>query len=113
MSFFTNCRWKQKNKAQKIRCRRAGIKPVEVWNLNDTIVDFTLPRLKAYRANLNSYPHRYANVHEYQKDLDKVINGMELYIKVNNWDVDPSIENNEIIVEAFSLFGKLLPDMWD
>lgn len=52
----------------------------EAFNLNDTFIKFIVPRLVFLRNNLNSHPY-VLSMEEWEKILDKMIEGFEVGIK--------------------------------
>ena len=51
----------------------------ELWNLDGTILQFIIPRLKEYRKLLHGYPGNYDTFEHWQHDLDEMIWAMEWY----------------------------------
>jgi thiamine kinase-like enzyme len=56
-----------------------GFDDTETWNLDNTIVDFILPRLKRFVKVTNGYPNEFKNMREWKKTLNKIIKGLEKY----------------------------------
>lgn len=50
-----------------------------LWNLDHTIIQFILPRLKAFKEQLHGYPGNYDTFEHWQHDLDEMIWSMEWY----------------------------------
>lgn len=100
-------------KFQKIE-REQGFSPEETWNLDCTIIMFTLPRLKYFAEHTISYPHGY-EYDNYIKDLNTIIKGFELYLEDKYWYIDnpKRDEETKTVNDAFDLFAKLFRDLWD
>jgi len=84
-------RSKQWKKERKTR----GFDDTELWSLGDTIVEFILPRLKAFD----------------DKDYVELIEGLELFIRDNGirlWNTEEEAKVNKALKEL----GESLPGMW-
>lgn len=118
-----NARWKQERKARRRQTQRVvnayGVTKEELWNLCDYLAEYILGRLKAFRAIPKcSYPAKYINnggPEAFEKDLDAMIEGFELYVKDEYWHVDnPNREEDlEKVNRAPMLFSELIYDLWD
>jgi hypothetical protein len=53
----------------------------ETWNLDTTIVEFILPRLKRFRKICPCYPGCFSTIKEWHTILDKIILAFEWYLK--------------------------------
>lgn len=56
-----------------------GFDDTELWNLDHTIIQFILPRLKAFKEQLHGYPGNYDSFEQWQHDIDEMIWAMEWY----------------------------------
>lgn len=104
----------QKRKArkylyQKVQ-REQGFSPEECWNLDHTIIDFVLPRLKYFLNHHCGYPID-SSPEQYKKDLQAIIEGFELHQTYEWYNVNSEQVQKE--QKAKELFGKLLYDLWD
>lgn len=93
---------------QKIQ-REKGFNPEECWNLDYTIIDFVLPRLKYFAKHTIGYPAD-LTPEKWNKILEEIIEGFEIYTnkdwyKRNN-DDDAKIE------KAFDNFHKWFQALW-
>lgn len=102
-----------KYKWQKIQ-REQGFSPEECWNLDCTIIQFVLPRLKYFAKHTISYPARYS-YDTYIKMLNEIVYGFELYLENKYWYVDnPKREEQmQAVDKAFKQFADLFCDLWD
>lgn len=72
-----------------------GFDDTELWNLDNTITRFILPRLKAFRG------------HRINKDIDEMIEGFEL----NLLDFPDKIQRDKI-TNGLILFRKHFFNLW-
>ena len=82
-----------------------GFDDTELWNLNATIAQFILPRLKRFREINKSYPKAISEK-EWNEILDKMIKFFEEYLDENNY-----LEDN-LEKEGIELFAKYFLDLW-
>ena len=87
------------------------VRDYEVWDLDDAIVRFVLPRLKLLRKDINGYPESVGSSEKWEETLDKIIWSFEQdrdwYTRTYN-KVD-----NERYEEGIELFGKYWRQFWD
>lgn len=58
---------------------------IKGWeDLDLSIVEFTLPKIKILRNNTRSYPEKLNNIQEWKKILDSIIEELELYKNYRN-----------------------------
>lgn len=57
-----------------------GFDDTELWNLDATILQFIIPRLKEYREMVNGYPGLFNSADEWHNALDEMIWAMEWYV---------------------------------
>ena len=118
---FNLFRWYVKFPWQKLT---RGFSDDEIWNLELTIANFILPRIKKYRENNIGTPVKLsldpralndADWEELNKKwleiLDKIILALELTIK-NGEDII-SKEEYEKMTEGYMLLGEWLPELWE
>ena len=85
-----------------------GFDTTELWSLGDTIINFSLPRIKKFieiekETNINFY--------EYEEEYLTLIEGLELFVR-NDGSRLFTKEEEEKVNEALNKFGGMLPDMW-
>jgi hypothetical protein len=84
----------------------------ETWNLDYTIANFIVTRLKRYKELNNGIP---PDLNEQQWDdiLDKMIASFELRCYDYREDFENASEEREaIITEGLNLFSKHFEDLW-
>lgn len=85
------------------------INPTELWNLDNTIAIFVLPRLKAFKKVSNGYPESADSFEGWLQILDKMIAAFELLAE------DVSIlekDKQSIIKEGLQLFVDYYQALW-
>jgi len=98
---------KRKKKLQK-ELKENGFDNSECWNLDNTIAQFVLPRLKNFRENLHGYP---SNLTE--KKWDKIL-GKMIYSFENIVHSDVYVDKDyKKIQKGLDLFGKYFQNLWD
>lgn len=62
----------------------------DTWNLNSTIAEFVLPRLKLFKKVSNSYPGQgeVDTPEKWNSCLDKMILAFEYVLSEDNWWID-------------------------
>ena len=102
--------FKLKMKYQKLT---RGYSDIEIWNLDATIAEFVLPRMKALRDGTCCYPPDLNSLDEWKEMLDKMIRGFELYL-VDDWpdDTEEMKKQNEEVGEALKMFGERFSQLW-
>ena len=98
------------NKRTKKQIIKQGFADSEVWNLDETIIRFTLPRLKRLKEIQHGYPNG-LNEEKWDKILSEIIECIEMYLGRMNYEFEE--KDYKRIKKAFKLFGKYLPDLWD
>ena len=85
----------------------------ELWNLDTTIAEWILPRLRRFREISDGYPSVLSE-EEWNEILDKIIHGFELI--AGQFQVEPYIGNSERIEteieEGMNLFAKWIRALW-
>lgn len=103
--------------------RKKKISNKELWNLDHTIIEWLVPRLKAFKERTTGYP---GDITEEERDniLDKIITGLEAYLAERQWDDNASKEINmecdkifyghkeAEFQEAMSLLAKHFKSLW-
>lgn len=88
-----------------------GYDDTEVWNLDSTIIQFALPRIKTLKEIKHGWPGALSSPEEWDKILDKIILAFETYIKTDGWcttecrsDTEEEKRNCRIFNEGWNLF---------
>lgn len=105
-----------------------GFSDDECWDLDNSIIRFTLPRLKHLRKNTHGYPIDFyiearaddpaMNAEaklQWNKILDKMIYAMELKLKDEYWyPSSPTAKmDTEAVQEGMELFFEHFDSLWD
>lgn len=89
-----------------------GFDDTELWNLNNTIIYFILPRLKAYREMERWGTPMGLEEKHWNEILDRIIIGFELFDY--NWSSKEELMLNERKFKiAMKLFAKWFGALWD
>ena len=101
-------KWWLKLKYQKVT---RGYTDSEIWNLDCTLTEWILPRLKTFKNETKGRP---SNLTEKEWDiiLDKMIKAFELYRQEPSDDVAQREKDNNAIKEGFKLFGECIYYLW-
>lgn len=65
----------------------------ELRNLDYTIIDWLVPRLKAFKKQTNNYPYD-STYKEWVTIIDKIIKGLNAYKAERPWDESISMQEN-------------------
>ena len=107
---------KKRQEEYKKQREERGFDDTELWNLDVTFASFIVPRLKAFREKTISYPNEFNNINEWNKILDDMIEGFELWINHFDWDFlsdkNTVNGNNKKVNDALELFSKYFRDLW-
>ena len=95
------------NKKLRKDLKKNGFDKSECWNLNTTIAEFTLPRLKYFRDNTVSYPDVGIGFEGWKEILDKMIYSFERVI-----DDDYESHEYDKVQEGLDLFAKYYMNLW-
>jgi hypothetical protein len=88
-----------------------GFDNTELWNLDTSLVNFLLPRLKVFKTQKCSYPGDLPSGEAWDRILDKMIVGFEIYLDSgNSWG---NTRKNRQIDLAFKLLALYIRDLWD
>ena len=77
----------------------------ELYNLNNTIVEFILPRLIKFKKITYSYPSK-LTMKKWRKVLQKIIDGLQLYNETDN------IKSFKKYNKAIKLLAKYFHHLW-
>ena len=99
----------RRKKLKKQRIER-GFDSTELWNLDKTITDFVLPRLRAFAKNIHGYPACFEDGgNEWEEILTKMLKSFELLSR----DFFASDEEQKLIDEGLELFAKYYGSLWN
>jgi hypothetical protein len=87
-----------------------GFSSDEMWNLDNTIAEFVLPRLKYFRHLETGFPGCFDNAEQWYNLLDKMIYAMDMIAKGEHYVCDQS--EYKRIQEGNDLFGKWFRSLW-
>lgn len=94
---------------KQLKKKGTYINPTELWNLDNTIAIFVLPRLKTFKKVSNGYPESAGSFDEWMRILDKMIAAFELLAE------DVSIlekDKQAVIKEGLQLFADYYQALW-
>jgi len=107
-----------------------GYSDIEVWNLDDSICKWVLPRLKAFRESTIGYPNvpgKCDTFEDWQAMVDEMIFGFDWAMKEDDWYHENVFyktgKEKEEALEVFNntrdraqkgreLFGKWMMHLW-
>ena len=116
---------KKEVKKHNKRCKKLqkeikenGFDSSETWSLDNTIISFTLPRLKHFREDLFGYPGFLESQKEWEDILDTIIWSFEEH--QDDYNKVPNRNESEDNYQAywdrvnlgFANFGKYLTGLW-
>ena len=106
------------NKRIKKKMGLSKIQNSELRNLDYTIIEFILPRLKKFKEiNINSYPNECGNIENWHKIIDKMIWSFQFALDVAEFNYSNEYRLNENnwcrYNEGMDLFKEYLLDLWD
>jgi hypothetical protein len=101
--------WCIKQKWQKLT---RGYSDEELWNLDETICEWILPRLKAFKEKTFGYPPDLNSPKEWDELLDKMILAFELHISDVPNSPEQARKEGEQIEEGMKLFCKYFRNLW-
>lgn len=94
--------WKQQREER-------GFDDTELWNLDVTIAEFILPRLKKFREVCFGYPGDLNSQEEWHSILDKIIKAMEI---IDSDDKILSQKDFLLKEEGLKLFAEYFSNLW-
>lgn len=89
--------------------KERGFDSSELWNLDSTITEFILPRLKAFRESLCGYPSCLSDIEEWENILDKIIVAFQIYNSPYFMTEDNDLS---IWEEGWNLFCEYFTRLW-
>jgi hypothetical protein len=98
----------------KLQRDERGFDDTETWNLDVTLAKFIVPRLKVFKELNNGYPSKFKAKEEWDKVLDEMIEGFELYSDKWKCSSDQNMLNLEEHKrkQAVKLLGEYFYDLW-
>ena len=100
---------KKRKKVFQKQLKKNGFDDTELWNLDGTIMEFLIPRLKRFRKILHGYPSQLTE-EKWDKVLKQMIKGFEEYQKDDMLD---KTRDQKKIDKAFKLFTEYFVHLWD
>lgn len=91
--------------------KQKGFDDSEIWNLDISLSDFLIPRLKRLRNIIQGYPPDFKSFEEWIFVLDEIIWMFETYS--SKAYQDGFLKNQERMDKAKELFGKYWTYFWD
>lgn len=73
--------------------RKKKINSKKLWNIDYTIIEWLVPRLKAFKEQTQGCPIDITE-EEWYSILDKIITGLEAYTAERTWDKNLSMQEN-------------------
>jgi len=101
------------NRSEEWKKQRSelGFDTTELWSLGDTIINFSLPRMKRLFEIEKEINVETEDMKEYYKSYEKVIEGLEIFVR-NNGARQFNDEETIKVDYALKEFGNMLPSMW-
>lgn len=92
-----------------------GFDDSELWSLDCTIAEFIAPRLKAFKEHVEQIGDHPSSVSEkeWQKILNEMVEGFEIYPNHFHWTHEESEENWKKVNKALSHFHKYFFALWN
>ena len=87
--------------------KKYGFYPFEMWNLDETIITFILPRLVFYRDHHAGVPYG-VSAEDYTKEIDSYVKAFQDYLSTNTYG-----KLSDETRETMRKFMDALPGMWD
>ena len=79
---------------------------VETWNLDFNIIQFLVPRLRLFKELSQE-------IIEYDYTIvDKILEGFELYLSVDDWETGDMIKNMEKVDKSMKIFSEHWREFW-
>ena len=102
--------YKKLEKKCKKQKERRGFDDTEIWNLDNTIAFFILPRLKRFRKKTHSYPTNFKSLKKWKKTLKKIIIAFELLLKKETYELNE--KETKQVKKGLNLFSKFFTHLW-
>jgi hypothetical protein len=96
--------WKKQRKER-------GFDNTELWNLDATIANFIIPRLKAFKETKGCHPGNFKNEKAWDKCIDEMIFAFE-FASNEGFGVDYA-SNKKRADKGLKLFAKYYFHLWD
>jgi hypothetical protein len=91
--------------------KKRGFDNRELWNLDQTIIKFVLPRLKAFRKYNHGYPNELGNMDAWRTELKKMIKAFK--IMKNQYGMPIPDNKAKAAEEGLQSFAKYFRFLWD
>jgi hypothetical protein len=103
------------NKRQKKKHGFPTFKDNEVWDLDITLANYILPRLKRFKkVNVNSHSVDLSSLEEWHEIIDKMIWSFERIVNDDwSYEINRVQEQKQQYELGMSLFGIYFLDLWD
>ncbi|OPJ56639.1 hypothetical protein [Clostridium oryzae] len=105
---------------KRLRKKRglSKIQDFECWDLDVTIINFVLPRLKKFKEiNINSYPEKCGSIENWHVLIDKMIWSFQFARDVKYWNYSNEYRSDDSnwnkYYAGMDLFKEYLVDLWD
>lgn len=104
-------KWRIKQNWQKLT---RGYSDEELWNLDSTICEWLLPRLKTFKEKTIGFPLDFSSLEEWKETIQKMIDAFELHISdlPDNLRTEEFKKESKLIQEGLELFGKYFNNLW-
>lgn len=80
----------------------------DLWNLDDTLAQWLLPRLKAFQKKTFGHPYGFESEEEWKAAIGEMIWAIE-----RRWSHTLSVDEVARQEKGFELFGKYWRALWD
>lgn len=108
---------KKRNKKLRKKWEKTGVCITETWNLDKTIAEFTIPRLKILKKHSISYPGNLKDSKEWKKVLKKMIWSFQYVLDDYGFEYIDNKEKSKRTYEKFKkgmkLFADYYSNLWD
>ena len=91
--------------------RVRGFDERELWNLDQTLTLWLLPRLRAFSRNPSGHPYGFESMEDWQATLGEIIWALEKHSDYNF--ISASDEEAKRVEAGMELFGKYWRALWD
>jgi len=90
---------------------RLGFNPADTWNLDFSIAEYILPRLKHFKKNHHGHPTSMTD-RQWERELDKMISSFEMILK-NEKYMRHDMRQQKVIDDGLVSFAKHFQRLWD
>lgn len=115
MKYYGHADYIDQNDSRQEKWRKqreeSGFDDTEIWNLDWTLMEFMIPRLKLFREKCAGMPCGIPELKHWHMILDRIIEGFELYMA--NWTTIEELKYNQRKFDiAMKLFSKWFGALW-